>query len=88
MRRTSPVFSRTRLEVHVLCGDQTRPSVGVLGWHSGMVFILSRLCREFLQGADCRQIFLFLRLIRCFPTAVGPSILSNHAMAMFAYSVI
>ena len=83
------MLSRTRFEVHVLCGDQTRPSVGVLGRHSGMV-LFNPVCAESFYKSQTVQaeIFLFLRLIPCFPTAVGQSRVLNHAKEMFAYSVV
>ena len=48
--------------MHVSCGDQTRPSVGVLGRHSGVVFLFTPtapevFCRtvqaDFLPGFLC-----------------------------------
>ena len=48
------VLSRTRFEVHVLCGEQRRPSAGVRNRHSGVV-LFSRCCRCVFEG-QCRQI--------------------------------
>ena len=80
------MLSRTRFEVRVLRGDQTRPSVGAgtVGWSCFIPSVPGLVAGR----RQCRQIFLFLRLIPCFPTAVGQSRVLNHAIAMVAYSVI
>ena len=43
-----PVLSRTRFEVHVLCGDQNTSFCRCAGLAQRDGFVLSRLCREFL----------------------------------------
>ena len=74
--------------MHVLCGDQTRPSVGVLGWHSGMVLFSPDCAGSLRRSQPVQADFLFLRLIPSVPTADGQARVLNHAIAMCAYSAV
>ena len=58
---------------------------GTAGWFYSIMSVPVFL---FAGRRQCRQRFLFLRLIPCFPTTGGQSRVLNHAIAMFAYSVI